>query len=154
MSILNKIFKGADEGRISLSTPEAFAAIAVSAISADGYMRDGERDRIVVLLSELPLFQGYSQQRLTNLLEKLFELLSVKGTYSLLAIAREFLPAELQEPVFVVVSDLLLVDGVLSAKEREFLTHLWQMLDLPADRASQIFEQKVEEYNLRTPQKK
>jgi tellurite resistance protein len=151
MSILNKIFKGQEESRIALSTPEAFAAIAVSAIAADGYMRDEERDRIVELLSELPLFQGYSEQRLTNLLEKLFELLSLKGAYSLSAIAREFLPAELQEPVFAVVSDLLLVDGVLSAKEREFLTDLWQWLDIPAERASQIFEQKVEEHDLRTP---
>lgn len=146
MSILNKIFKGQVETRVSLSTPEAFAAIAVSAICADGYLCDQERERIMVLLSELPLFNGYSQQKLTNLVEKLFELLSLRGTYSLLAIAREFLPVELQEPVFVVVSDLLLVDGVLSLQEREFLTHLWQMLDIPAEQASQIFEQKLEEH--------
>ena len=101
--------------------------------------------------SELPLFNGYSEQKLTNLVEKLFELLSLKGTYSLLAIAREFLPVQLQETVFTVVSDLLLVDGVLSIKEREFLTHLWQMLDIPAEQASEIFEQKLEQYDLRTP---
>ncbi|MBS0018727.1 MAG: hypothetical protein EA414_02210 [Arthrospira sp. PLM2.Bin9] len=151
MSILNKIFKGQDETRISLSTPEAFAAIAVSAICADGYLCAQERERIIVLLSELPLFNGYSEQKLTNLVEKLFELLSLKGTYSLLAIAREFLPVQLQETVFTVVSDLLLVDGVLSIKEREFLTHLWQMLDIPAEQASEIFEQKLEQYDLRTP---
>jgi tellurite resistance protein len=147
MSLLDKIFKNQNESRTSFAPTEAFAAIAVSAIASDGFLSDEERQRIVLLLSELQLFSGYSEQRLRELLENLFNLLSVKGIDALVAVARESLPAELQESAFSVAIDLLLIDGVLSAKEETFLTHLWQIMDISAQTASEILDAKLEEHH-------
>ena len=148
MNLLEKMF-GVQETdhRISLSPPEAFAAIAVAAIAADGYLSNQERHRIVEVLLQVYLFQGYSEQRLTELLEKLFNLLSTRGIDPLVAIARESLPAELQETAFTVAVDLVLIDGELSPQEKSFLVRLWNIMDIPVETASQILDLKVEEYN-------
>ncbi|KKD35684.1 MAG: tellurite resistance TerB family protein [Limnoraphis robusta] len=148
MNLLEKMF-GVQETdhRISLSPAEAFAAIAVAAIAADGYLSNQERHRIVEVLLQVYLFQGYSEQRLTELLEKLFNLLSTRGIDPLVAIARESLPAELQETAFTVAVDLVLVDGELSPQEKSFLVRLWNIMDIPVETASQILDLKVEEYN-------
>ncbi|WP_413161094.1 tellurite resistance TerB family protein [Capilliphycus salinus ALCB114379] len=148
MNLLEKMFGVQDtDRRISLSPAEAFAAIAVAAISADGYLSNEERHRIVEVLSQVDLFQGYSEQRLTELLEKLFNLLSVRGIDPLVAIARESLPHQLQETAFTVAVDLVLVDGELSPKEKSFIVRLWNIMDIPVETASQILDLKVEEYD-------
>ena len=148
MNLLEKMFGVQDtESRISLSPAEAFAAIAVAAISADGYLSTQERRHIVEVLSQMDLFQAYSEHRLTELLEKLFNLLSSRGIDQLVGIARESLPHELQEKAFTAAVDLVLVDGELSPKEKSFLIHLWNIIDIPVETASHILDLKVEEYN-------
>lgn len=148
MNLLEKIFGIQDtDGRISLSPAEAFAAIAVAAIAADGYLSNEERHHIVQLLFQVDLFQGYSEQRLAELLEKLFNLLSARGIDPLVAIARESLPAELQETAFTVAVDLVLVDGELSPQEKSFLTHLWNIMDIPVETASHILDLKIDEHH-------
>lgn len=148
MNLLEKMFgtQEADRG-ISLSPAEAFAAVAVAAIAADGYLKTEERQQIVTLLRQVPLFAGYSEQRLAELLEKLFNLLSVKGINPLVAIARESLPAELQETAFRVAVDLVLVDGELTPKERNFIEHLWHIMDIPAEAASKFLDLKIQKHD-------
>ncbi|MEL7036246.1 MAG: tellurite resistance TerB family protein [Cyanobacteria bacterium J06592_8] len=148
MNLLEKMFGVQDiDRRTSLSVTEAFAAIAVAAVSADGYLTNEERHRIVEVLFQVDLFQGYSEHRLTELLEKLFNLLSVRGLDPLVAIARESLPAEYQEMAFTVAIDLVLVDGELTPKEKSFLVHLWNIMDISVETASQILDLKIEEYD-------
>ena len=144
---LLKLFKPQPENASLFSPEKAFAAIAVSAIASDGILYDKERQRIVLLLSQLQLFSNYSEQRLRGLLEDLFNQLSSKGVDGLVAIARESLPAQLQESAFSVAIDLLLVDGVLSAKEEAFLTDLWQIMDISAEKADEILNAKREEHH-------
>ncbi len=147
MSLLDKIFKHQNDSTTSFAPAEAFAAIAVSATVSDGFLTDNERQRMVLLLSELQLFAGYSEQRLRDLLEDMFNRLSDIGIDALVAVARESLPAELQESAFSVAIDLLLIDGVLSAKEETFLTHLWKIMDISAQTASTILDAKLEEHH-------
>ncbi len=147
MNLLDKIFNPQNENTTSFSPAEAFAAIAVAAIASDGFLSDEERQRIVLLLSELQLFSAYPEPQLRGLLENLFNQLSVQGIDKLVAVARESLPAELQESAFRVAIDLLLVDGVLSPKEETFLTRLWQIMDISAQTASEILDAKQEEHH-------
>lgn len=120
----------------SLSQAEALAAIAVAAVAADGYLLDEERERLFSLISTLQIFKGYSEQRRLKLLEKLFELLRQKGGLSLVYFAKDAIPPQLRETAFGVATEIVLSDGVLTFKEKEFLQHLQETLEIPDSHAS------------------
>jgi hypothetical protein len=46
----------------------------------------------------------------------------------------------MRESVFAVATDLILVDGVVSLEEKEFLNDLYQALNLDSEVATQIVE--------------
>lgn len=149
MSLFSIVFRSQDGDRISLSPSEAFAAIGVAAIAADGYLSGVERQRIVDLLLVQPLFAEYSEQRLREMLEDLFNLLSTRGLEPLVAIARESLPSDYQESAFRVATDLVLVDGPPLIQEKEFLRHLWKIMDIPIELVTELLDSEVAEYSLR-----
>lgn len=140
MSLLNKVFKGHNSHRVTFSQPEAIAAIAISAIASDGYLLNIETERVITLLSQMEMFKGYSEKQITTLLDKLLNMLSEKGINNLVAIANEALHPEYKETAFTLATDIILVDGVLSGKEQVFLTRLCQVLEVPTEIASQIFQ--------------
>lgn len=142
MSLLNKVFGGHNANRAAFSQPEAIAAIAVSAIASDGYLLDIETERVIVLLSQLEMFKGYSEKQITNMLDKQLNMLGEKGINNLVAIANDVLHPEYKETAFTIATDIVLIDGVLSNKEQVFLTRLCQVLEMPAETASQIFQAK------------
>lgn len=144
MSLLKKI-AGHRGSQFSLSPAEAIAAIAVAAIAVDGYLLDAESQRTIWLLSQLKLFQGYSEQRLTKMLDKLFNTLSDRGLDNLVAIASKSLHPEYRETAFSVATDLVLLNGAISGREQVFLTSLWQVLDISPDTASKILGGKIRE---------
>ncbi len=120
----------------SLSQAEAIAAIAVAAVAADGYLLDEERKRLFSLISSLQIFKDYSEKRRVKLLAKLFELLRQKGGQSLVYSAKDALPPQLREMAFGVATEIVLSDGVLTFKEKEFLQHLQEILEIPDNQAS------------------
>lgn len=142
MSLLNKVFGGHNAHQVAFSQPEAIAAIAVSAIASDGYLLEIETERVIVLLSQLEMFKGYSEKQITNMLDKLLNMLGEKGINNLVAIANDVLHPEYKETAFTIATDIVLIDGVLSNKEQVFLTRLCQVLEMPAETASQIFQAK------------
>ncbi|MGK7922882.1 MAG: tellurite resistance TerB family protein [Trichodesmium sp.] len=148
MSLLNKVFGAYNTNRAGLSQPEAIAAIAVSAIAADGYLLDQETERVIVLLSQMEIFKSYSQKQITNLLDRLLNSLSQKGINNLVAIANDSLHPDYKETAFTLATDIILVDGVLSGKEQTFLTHLCQLLEIPRETATAIFQAKSEIHQL------
>ncbi|MGF1494853.1 MAG: tellurite resistance TerB family protein [Microcoleaceae cyanobacterium] len=149
MNLLHTVFKNQDQFGTSLSPAEAFAAIGVAAIASDGYLSDDERQRIVDLLFGVDLFQDYSEPRLREMLENLFNQLSTRGIELLVAIARESLPSEFQETALDVAIDLILFDGKFSTEEKEFLQYLWKVLDIPPENANRILNAKAAKYSVR-----
>ncbi|MDJ0553141.1 MAG: tellurite resistance TerB family protein [Microcoleaceae cyanobacterium MO_207.B10] len=148
MSLLNKVFKGNNANKVRFSQAEAIAAIAVSAIASDGYLLDIETERVITLLSQMELFKGYSEKQITKTLDKLLNMLSEKGINNLVATANDVLHPEYKETAFTLATNIILVDGVLSGKEQVFLTRLCQVLEVPAETASQIFQEQSENYQL------
>ncbi|NJO70576.1 MAG: tellurite resistance TerB family protein [Oscillatoriales cyanobacterium RM1_1_9] len=148
MNLLEIVFKSQEGERVSFSPAQAFAAIGVASIAADGYLSEQKRQRIVELLLAQSLFADYSEPRLRKMLEDLFNLLSNRGLEPLVAIARESLPSEYQESAFKLAIDLALVDGELSAQEKEFVRHLWKIMDIPVEIAAEILEAIASEHNV------
>jgi tellurite resistance protein len=54
--------------------------------------------------------------------------------------AKESLPKELRETAFAVATDLALADGELGGKEKEILTKIQQIMEIPEDKAVTIIE--------------
>ncbi|NEP06936.1 MAG: hypothetical protein F6K34_20225, partial [Okeania sp. SIO4D6] len=59
---------------------------------------------------------------------------------NLVAIANDVLHPEYKEIAFTLAVDLILIDGVFSGKEQTFLTRLFQVLEVPVEKASAIFQ--------------
>ena len=142
MSLLDKVFEGYNGLRVLFSQPEAMAAIAVCAIASGGYLLKQETEGVIVLLSQMEMFKGHSEKQITSMLNRLLNILSEKGINNLIAIANDSLYSENKETAFILATNIILVDGVLSAKEQGFLTNLYQVLEISPETKSKIFKAK------------
>ncbi len=142
MSLLDKVFEVYNGLRVLFSQPEAMAAIAVCAIASGGYLLKQETEGVIVLLSQMDMFRGHSEKQITSMLNRLLNTLSEKGINNLIAIANDSLYSENKETAFILATNIILVDGVLSAKEQGFLTNLYQVLEISPEKKSKIFQAK------------
>ena len=142
MSLLDKVFEVYNGLRVLFSQPEAMAAIAVCAIASGGYLLKQETEGVIVLLSQMEMFKGHSEKQITSMLNRLLNTLSEKGINNLIAIANDSLYSENKETAFILATNIILVDGVLSAKEQGFLTNLYQVLEISPEKKSKIFQGK------------
>lgn len=142
MSLLDKVFEVYNGLRVLFSQPEAMAAIAVCAIASGGYLLKQETEGVIVLLSQMEMFKGHSEKQITSMLNRLLNILSEKGINNLIAIANDSLYSENKETAFMLATNIILVDGVLSAKEQGFLTNLYQVLEISPEKKSKIFQAK------------
>ena len=133
---------------ISFSQAEAMAAIAVAAVASSGKILDVETERALWLLSQLELFKGHSQPKITKMVDNLFNVLGKTGLDNLVAIANESLQVKYKETAFAMATDVVLVDGVFGGREQVFLKDLRKVLDISVDTAAQILDGKVKENNL------
>ena len=136
MSLLDKVFEVYNGLRVLFSQPEAMAAIAVCAIASGGYLLKQETEGVIVLLSQMDMFKGHSEKQITSMLNRLLNTLSEKGINNLIAIANDSLYSENKETAFILATNIILVDGVLSAKEQGFLTNLYQVLEISPEKKS------------------
>ena len=142
MSLLDKVFEVYNGLRVLFSQPEAMAAIAVCAIASGGYLLKQETEGVIVLLSQMEMFKGHSEKQITSMLNRLLNILSEKGINNLIAIDNDSLYSENKETAFILATNIILVDGVLSAKEQGFLTNLYQVLEISPEKKSKIFQAK------------
>lgn len=145
MSLLDKVFEVYNGLRVLFSQPEAMAAIAHTAIASGGYLLKQETEGVIVLLSQI-VFKGHSEKQITSMANRLLNTLSEKakrkGINNLIAIANDSLYSENKETPFILATNIILVDGVLSAKEQGFLTNLYQVLEISPEKKSKIFQAK------------
>ena len=140
MGLFRKLFSNQKLDTNSLSQAEAVAAIAVLAISADGYLLEEERQSLFSVMADLQVFKEYSSRQRLKLLEKLFDLLRQKGAHTLVYSAKDALPPKLRETAFAVAINMVMADGTLVETEREFLRQLEQVLEIPEACASQMIK--------------
>lgn len=140
MSLFDKISTARQQSQITLGPAEAFAAIALIAVAADGYAADSEERVLMTTLSRMQLYRSYPADVLEKMIDRLLNNLQRKGPDSLLAAAIASLPHELQETVFAVTADIVLSDGEVTEEEEEFLNLLYHALEIPEETALKIIE--------------
>ncbi len=125
---------------IQLTPAEAFAAIALTAVAADGYITESETQIISNTVSRMQLFSQYSNDEKRSMIDRLFCQIKEQGYDRLMESAIAQLPADLKETVFAIATDITLADGELSDEEENLLNALYSSLDIKEETANKIIE--------------
>lgn len=142
MSLFNKLSTSSvrRQTETSLSPAEAFAAITLVAVAADGYLADEEAATVITTLQKMHLFRSYPHEVLGRMFNRLCSLLQRMGVNGLLEIALESLPHDLYETAFAVTTDIVLADGEVTDEEENLLNRLYRILSIPEATAIKIID--------------
>ena len=125
---------------VTLTPRQAFAAIVVGGLNADGRVAPEESVRVNEIFNSARLFRHPSAEPVQAILDRVVELFRVHGTEAVVALAAKALPAELRAPAFTVAVDLVLADGEASVEERKFIDALQELLQIPDEDAIKIVD--------------
>ena len=140
MGLFDKISQTRQQSEVTLGPAEAFAAIALIAVAADGYINDSESQVLSMTLSRMQLFRSYPNDVMKKMLDRLLMLLQRQGVQVLFNAALATLPDELKETVFAVTTDIALADGEISQEEEQLLNDLYSALGLSEEIALNIID--------------
>lgn len=140
MGLFDKISQTRQQTEVTLGPAEAFAAIALIAVAADGYINDSESQVLSMTLSRMQLFRSYPNDVMKKMLDRLLMLLQRQGVQVLFNAALTMLPDELKETVFAVTTDIALADGEISQEEEQLLNDLYSALGLSEEMALKIID--------------
>ncbi|OPX61469.1 MAG: Tellurite resistance protein TerB [Methanomassiliicoccales archaeon PtaB.Bin215] len=138
MGLFDK-FSSKDE-KVKLSKEEAFAAVSLVAIAADGVITEEEARGMFVQFYRMRTFAGYNDNQMSSMLNKLINIIKKQGLDALVGLAKESLPENMRATAFAVATDLALADGEIAEEEKRLLTKVQQSLGLPEDEAVKIIE--------------
>lgn len=140
MGLFDKITGGRKQTQTTLGPAEAFAAIALIAVAADGYMTDSEAQAISTTLSRMQLFRSYPGDVMRKMIDRLLGILQREGIEVLFNAAITTLPDELKETSFAVATDIVLADGEVTEEEEKLLNDLYRALEIPEEMAVKIID--------------
>ncbi|HEY9675364.1 MAG TPA: tellurite resistance TerB family protein [Waterburya sp.] len=140
MSLFDKLSSARQQSQTILGPAEAFAAIALIAVAADGYAADTEEQVLMTSLSRMQLFRSYPADVIEKMIDRLLSILQRQGVETLFNAALASLPHELQETVFAVTTDIVLADGEVTEEEEELLHQLYRALEISEETAEKIID--------------
>ena len=110
---------------------EALIYVMVTMSAVDRTMTDPELARIGEIVSNLPVFGDFNQERLVKTAEACGEILSVDGGLDqVLILVRDSLPKKLYETAYAVALEIAAADRAVKPEEIRFLEMLSDGLDL------------------------
>ncbi|OPY17796.1 MAG: Tellurite resistance protein TerB [Methanomethylovorans sp. PtaU1.Bin093] len=140
MGLFDKVKGSKEAEHVKLNKEEAFAAVSLAAIAADGEITPDEARGLVTSLLRMKLFSNYNDKNMAAMFNKLTGIIKREGVESLVTSSKEVLQADLRETAFAVAADLTLADGVLAKGEKDILTKIQESLEVPEDKAVNIIE--------------
>ncbi|MCC5638503.1 tellurite resistance TerB family protein [Nostoc sp. CHAB 5844] len=140
MNLLDTVLGKENQAPEVLTSTEAFAAIALVAITSDAVLSEQQVRSISAVLLRLKLFNSYSEDLINQLLEKNLSILRRDGFNTLFNTAKQSLSPELREAAFAVAADLVMTESIVTEEEKNFLNDLYQALDIPCDIALKILQ--------------
>jgi uncharacterized tellurite resistance protein B-like protein len=140
MGLFDKIPRARQQNETTLGPAEAFAAIALIAVGADGYAADSEVQSVITSLSRMQLFRSYPDDVMRKMFDRLLGIIQRQGAETLMATAIAALPHELQETAFALTTDIVLADGEVTEEEEEFLNQLYRALEISEETAVKIID--------------
>lgn len=136
----SEIFDSASsrEPVLKLSRPEALMVLSVLAVAADGKMVEEEKQTLAA--NHVRLFSFYSSEEFQELFKKVMGLLNEYSSSDLFTAAKAGLTPQLRETAFAIATDLIMSDGVVTQEEKDFMSELWEALEIEDGVAEKIIE--------------
>ncbi len=143
----DNIFDSDDMTDEILTGEEAVAAIAYLTSFA-AHNGDVEEENLVETLWELEIFALYSDEKLSEIIEKIVTIAEEDGVGALFNAAYDIIPDELITDAFAAAIIILLESGELSTLNRKVLKELQKALELSEEESSAIIDVVLSEFLL------
>ncbi|WP_321420314.1 tellurite resistance TerB family protein [uncultured Methanomethylovorans sp.] len=140
MGLFDKVRGIKEAEQTKLNKEEAFAAVSLAAVAADGEITEDEARGLFTSLLRMKLYEQFNDKQMSAMFKKLVGIIKNQGVEALVTSSKEVLPVELRETAFAVATDLTLADGVLAKGEKDILTKIQESLGIPEDKAANIIE--------------
>ena len=124
----------------AITTPEAFAAIALAAVACDGKLGRDEAHALRCQLENRSLYSDCSEAEMGELFDRLLLLLREQGVQGLIASALPQLNRPQQQSALAVAAHLVHADRKITAEETDLLDPLTRQMTLPENETSMIIE--------------
>ncbi len=148
MGKYDKIFNSQEKSEQSLTPEEAVAAIAVVTASADSSLEDVDAETIAMILWEFEVFEEYSEDEISEIVDRLLGVAEDEGLGKLFHTARESLTDELVLDAFA-AGVLMVIDEeelVIPQGKMPLLKKLQQSLELEEEEAQEIIQEVIAAY--------
>ena len=123
-----------------MTTPEAFAAIALAAVACDGRLGRDEAHALRRQLENRSLYSNSSDAEMGELFDRLLLLLREQGVQGLIASAIPQLNRSQQQSALAVAAHLVHADCKITAEETALLDQLSRQMTLPDNEARMFVE--------------
>ena len=123
-----------------MTTPEAFAAIALAAVACDGKLGRDEAHALRSQLEYRSLYSDCSEVAMGELFDRLLLLLRDQGVQGLIESALPQLNRTQQQSALAVAAHLVHADRKITAEETELLDQLTRQMSLPEGEARMVVE--------------
>ncbi|MEC4891877.1 MAG: tellurite resistance TerB family protein [Oscillatoria sp. PMC 1051.18] len=128
------------QSQVTLGPAEAFVAIVLIVVAADGYLAQDEIILLNTVLRRMQMFRSYSGDVMQRMFDKLSGILRREGSEVLFNAAIASLPHDLYDTTFAIATDLVLADGNVSKEEEALLGSLSRALSIPQATVDKILE--------------
>lgn len=144
MNQYDRIFNSEETSTEGLSPEEGVAAIAVITVISNSEVSPISTDYLIDLLWETELFDDYSEEEMTEMVDTLRGLAAQEGLGAMFNAAYDCLPDELLPDAFA-AGVMMLVDesGNIPLETRGFLKELQQALEIEDGEAQAIIDEVV-----------
>lgn len=122
----------------SLSPEAAVAAIVFVATFANGEVIDEEIEVFNDILSNLELYEHYSDAEMQAMVDKFTNIYDTDGMEALFNLAVESISEDWVETAFEAAVEVVLVDGIIPEEEENFISNLQQALGIEEQVAQEI----------------
>ena len=113
-----------------ITTHEALIYVMVTMSAVDSDMTDAELAKIGNIIKSLPVFSGFSEDRLVGTAEKCSEMLAEEGSLNKILDIAASLPAHLHETAYALAVDVAAADLRVVQEEIRFLQLLRDKLNV------------------------
>ncbi|MBZ8180873.1 tellurite resistance TerB family protein [Oscillatoria salina] len=128
------------QSQVTLGPAEAFLAIVLIVVAADGYLANDEITLLNTVLRRMQMYRSYSGDVMQRMFDKLSGILRREGSEVLFNAAIASLPHDLYDTTFAIATDLVLADGNVSKEEEALLGSLSRALSIPQATVDKIIE--------------
>ena len=123
-----------------MTTPEAFADIALAAVACDGKLGRDEAHALRCQLEYRSLYKGCTDAAMGELFDQLLLLLRDQGVQGLIDSALPQLNGRQQQSALAVAAHLVHADRRITPEETELLSQLSRQMSLPENEARMVIE--------------